>query len=74
MEQHELLQAVKLGMTREEVVTAVGEPDAKGCTSRKYRTPARYVYGDIELHFEPWKAGVLCLIWDEKNEQALEKM
>ena len=47
------------GMTRTEVVTVLGEPDNTGGTSRKYRTPCIYVYGDIELTFESWKEGKL---------------
>ncbi len=69
----DLLAKVKLGMTREEVVAAVGEPDDKGATSRKYPTPSVYKYGDIELHFLPWKNGTLDTIWDEANERVIER-
>jgi hypothetical protein len=69
-----ILTNVRLGMTRDEVVAVIGEPDAKGGTSRKYPTPSIYKYGDIELHFQGWKDGILCLIWDEANEKTIEKI
>ena len=61
----ELLRQVRIGMTRDEIVAVLGPPDDKGCTSRKYRTPSIYKYGDIELHFEPWKTGRLRLVYTE---------
>jgi hypothetical protein len=47
----EILQKIKIGMSREEVRNALGEPDAVGGTSRKYHIPAIYKYGQVELHF-----------------------
>ncbi|WP_166831787.1 hypothetical protein [Thalassoroseus pseudoceratinae] len=58
-------------MTRDQVIEALGEPDAMGNTSRKYKTPSIFKYGDTELWFEPWKTGTLHGIWDEKNEKLL---
>lgn len=61
----ELIRQIRVGMTREEVVAALGPPDDTGGTSRKYRTPAIYKYGDIELHFEPWNTGRLLRAYTE---------
>lgn len=55
-------------MTREEVVAVLGSPDALGGTSRKYRTASIYRYGRIEVHFEPWKAGTLWMVYTEDEE------
>ncbi len=40
-----------LGCTREALTDAFGEPEDKGGTSRKYRRPAIWKYGDIEFFF-----------------------
>lgn len=45
------LGPVHVGMSRVQVEEAFGLPDDVGCTSRKYRRPACWFYGDIELHF-----------------------
>jgi hypothetical protein len=68
----EVLAHARLGMTRSEVIAVLGKPQAEGGTSRKYPTPSIFKYGDIELHFQPWKDGVLCVIWDEANEKVIE--
>jgi hypothetical protein len=52
-------------MSREEIVAVLGQPDDVGVTSRKYRTPAIYKYGEIELHFESWKSGKLIRAYTE---------
>lgn len=41
----------KLGITREQLRALLGEPDAKGGTSRKYPRPAIWKYGTTEYHF-----------------------
>jgi hypothetical protein len=61
----ELLRRIRIGMTRAQVVAALGAPTDTGCKSRKYKTPAIYKYGNIELHFEPWKAGRLVRAYTE---------
>lgn len=43
---------IRVGMTREEVVSILGEPDAEARTTRKYRRPLIYKYGDMEIHFD----------------------
>lgn len=68
-----ILAKAMLGMTRDEVVAVLGEPDDKSIGTRKYPTPAVYKYGQIELHFQPWKAGKLGLIFDGKKHVTLAK-
>lgn len=67
----EILGKVVLGMSRQEAITALGRPDAEGGTSRKYRTPTIYKYGDIELWFKPWKSGSLYGVWHDRQERML---
>ena len=68
MSPEELLSRVRIGMTRDEVVAALGPPDDTGVTSRKYRTPSVYLYGRIEVFFEPWKAGTLHMVYTEDDD------
>jgi hypothetical protein len=49
--QTESLGPILLGMSRAQVQEALGPSDEVGCTSRKYRRPSCWFYGDIELHF-----------------------
>ena len=58
------LAKLRVGMTREEVVSAFGKPDLMGGTSLKYRTPSIYRYGNIECFFKPWKAGGLIFVME----------
>jgi hypothetical protein len=60
-----------LGMTREQLVSLLGKPDDTGGSSRKYRTPAIYRYGNLEYHFEPWKTGKLIMIFDADRHQRI---
>ena len=68
MSPEELVSQVCIGMTRDEVVAALGPPDDMGATSRKYRTPSIYRYGRIEVCFEPWKTGTLHMVYTEDDE------
>jgi len=45
------LGPVRLGMSRAQVEEALGPPDEVGCTTRKFRRPSCWFYGDLELHF-----------------------
>jgi hypothetical protein len=65
-----VVERVRVGMSREEVLALLGPPDDVGGTSRKYRTPSVFKYGQIELHFEPWKDGRLLRAYmeDEQGE------
>src|SRR5262245_58620647 len=40
------------GLKEEEVLSLLGKPDAFGSTSRKYRKPSVWKYGDVELFFD----------------------
>jgi hypothetical protein len=59
-----------LGKTRDEIVGVLGEPDAKGAISRKYREPQIYKYGDIEFHFY---SGTCWMVFDEAKHETLCK-
>jgi hypothetical protein len=67
MSPEKLLSRIRIGMTRDRVVAELGPPDGLGGTSRKYRTPSIYRYGRIEMHFEPWKAGTLRMVYMEDD-------
>jgi len=68
----EILTKISLGMLRDQVVAAIGEPDAMGGASRKYRTPSIYRYGDIELWFGPRNLDTLREIWNERSEEIMK--
>lgn len=55
---------IRLGMTRDEIKQLFGEPPMWGGTSRKYRTPCVYRYGQIELGFGPYKDSGLSYVMD----------
>lgn len=42
---------IHLGMTKADVRSLLGPPDGWGVTSRKYREPRIWVYGNIEFWF-----------------------
>ena len=42
---------LRLGMTRTELHDLLGRPDQEGGTSRKYRMPCIYKYGDVQFVF-----------------------
>ena len=50
----------------------IRRPDAVGGTSRKYRTPAIWKYGDLEFHFGPKNTDVLNLIYSETPDGIVE--
>jgi hypothetical protein len=58
---------IRLGMSREEIRAILGQPDDVGVTSRKWRTPAIYKYGDVEFHFGLGPQGTLILIYRERD-------
>jgi len=67
----DILARVNLGMSREQVVAALGQPDSMGGTSRKHRTPSIYKYGNTELWFGPQNKDTLYGIWNEETETLL---
>jgi hypothetical protein len=62
------LRKINLDMTREDIIRLLGQPDAKGGTSRKYKTPRVFKYGNIEFHFLPWKSGTLAFVQEVDNK------
>jgi len=46
------LGEIHLGQREHDVAAILGEPDCVGGTSRKYRRPSIWKYGDIELFFD----------------------
>ena len=62
-----------LGKTRDEVISLLGEPDDKGGTSKKYKTPSIYKYEDIEVFFEPCKNGICCSVFDGVLHRTITK-
>lgn len=65
----DVVSRIRIGMTRDEVVAVLGEPEDVSTPSRKHRIPAIYKYGDIELHFEPENSGKLGLVYKEVKTQ-----
>lgn len=63
-----------LGRSREEVVEALGEPDSKGVTSRKYRCPSAFLYGRYEIHFGPRAKDKACMVFDRRTETPVESL
>jgi hypothetical protein len=69
----DVVSRLRVGMTREEVVAVLGEPDDVSTLSRKHRIPAIYKYGDIELYFEPLISGKLWMVYTEVETQEGER-
>ena len=63
---------IRLGITRDQLRTAFGEPDKVGGTSRRRRTPAIWVYGGLEFHFDHTAGDELCLIYRDSAEGVVE--
>jgi hypothetical protein len=61
---------LRRGMTRAEVRSTLGEPDDVGCTSRKYRAPACFKYGEVQFFFGPRaQDGLERLFWEDAEGQ-----
>lgn len=58
---------LRLGMSHDELKAVLGQPDDVGGTSRRWRTPAIYKYGDVEFHFGLGPKGTLDLIYRERD-------
>jgi hypothetical protein len=61
-------------MSREQVRNLLGEPDDTGITSRKYRTPSIWKYGDVELHFVPGQDRLILIFLDHFEVPASGKL
>ena len=64
-----IVEKLRIGMTREDVVRILGQPDDTGGASRKYRTPCIYKYRDIELHFTNGRNGLLWMVYKEDDAE-----
>jgi len=71
MTAEDIISKVQLGMCRITVEALLGKPDDTGGTSRKYRLPAIWKYGDVELHFALGKDS-LALVYREETEDVTE--
>ena len=58
------------GATREQVLSALGEPDTTGGTSRKQRVPLIWKYEDLEIHFGRGDGDGLSLVCAESPQGA----
>ncbi len=59
---------LKLGATRDEVRSLLGEPDDTGGTSRKRGLPMIWIYAELEFHFGPKPGDGLNLIYQDTDE------
>ena len=62
---NEILSKVELGMTRKEVVAALGLPSQTSFTTKKRKHPNVYKYGEIELCFTDGYYATLWLVYSE---------
>jgi hypothetical protein len=56
------LSELRVGMSREDVIAKFGEPELKGVTSRRYKTPQVFRYGRTEFIFEQRETGGLVFV------------
>ena len=47
------LGPVRMGMSRDDVLRVLGEPERLGGTSKNHPQALIWKYGDVELHFDP---------------------
>lgn len=69
------ISSLKNGMTREEVIATIGEPDDMAMTNRyqrKTNRPSIFKYGDLELWFEAEDNGKLVQLWDSKIHKIID--
>jgi hypothetical protein len=59
------LGPVRLGMDREALRAALGEPELTGGTSRKYPRPSIWKYGSMEFFFPPQGEGLWMIFTDD---------
>lgn len=61
-------------MTREQTKEVFGEPDQVSTTTRKYKIPFIFKYGDLEITFGPHKdSKILWVKYKEKFFKINEK-
>jgi hypothetical protein len=61
---------IRIGMHRDELKHLFGKPDDIGGTSRNYRVPRIWNYGEVEFHFGD--DDDLSLVYFEDNEGSPE--
>ena len=66
---------IRVGMTRKELFEILGVPDDEGGTSRKFKHPSIYKYGDVQFVFPQCRnsteldsQGLLYVYLDEDSE------
>ena len=59
-----MIEKLKKGLTRDEVKNILGGPTDTGTTSKKYRLPLVYRYGQFEIAFGPKKEDGLIYVMD----------
>lgn len=60
-----------LGLTREQLIEVLGEPDLIAATTRKYKYPLIYRYGNIEYNFTREREGILVEVFDEYKHKTI---
>lgn len=76
MTSEEIVQKVKLGMTRAQVKEVLGPPHDMNIGTRKYWRPMVWKYGKTELHFGHEEDSGLWLVGnfeDPENHETLLK-
>ncbi len=58
---------VRMGMSRDELLRLLGEPERLGGASRRHPVPPIWRYGDVEFHFVP-ETGLLGLVFADGFE------
>ena len=57
---------IRLGMSREQLKAALGDPEVTGGATRRHPRAVIWKYGELEFHFRP-DADQLALIYMERN-------
>ncbi len=61
----QITECVRIGMTRDEVVSILGEPDDSGLGSQSQHVVTIFKYGNVELHFGDNIHSALCRVYIE---------
>ena len=66
------IQPLRFGMTREQLVAELGEPDDYAQGWRKAKAPMILKYGLVEFHFGPAETDRLLMIYSDTPEGRVE--
>ena len=69
MTEEEVLDRLRIGMSREQVKQAVGEPSHTDWQSKRHPEARVWRYGELELHFESPRWGRLWMIYAEEDNR-----